>query len=233
MTLYVVKNNTSSDLTFLDTGGILRQILPGSSGTYDISASVYTSLVANVGSANVVPLPFNTFRYAVVGYTPVATPTDILMIQGSSLVTRVNRISLFGFAGTTAGFMPAALIRRSTQFTTQGSAVFTALTAAKMDTQMAAATAVVSTIGTANLTSVGTAVATVGAKRLPFSSATVGLGGATTWDFSATAVSAVSPTDNPVVLRGTSDFLFINLQGAAVPSGGVIDIEIETTEYAV
>jgi hypothetical protein len=231
MTMYTIRNNTAADLTFQDTGGILRNVIAGSSGTFDISASTYSSLVSNVGTANVVPLTFGTFRYAVTGYSPVATPTDIVVIQGSSLVTRINKIALSGFAGT-AGMMPVELIRRSTEYTTIGSAALTAVTAAKMDTTMAAATAVVSTVGTANFTSVGTAVGTIGAKRLCFGSSAIPNTPILVWDFSGTNVSAVTPTDNPLVLRGTSDFLMINLQGAALPSSGVIDIEIETTEYA-
>jgi hypothetical protein len=34
----------------------------------------------------------------------------------------------------------------------------------------------------------------------------------------------------PILLRGTSDYVYVNLAGAAVPSGGVIDIEVEWEE---
>ena len=38
--------------------------------------------------------------------------------------------------------------------------------------------------------------------------------------------------DKAVLLRGVSDFLYINLGGAAVPAGGTIDYEIEIEEDA-
>jgi hypothetical protein len=165
-----------------------------------------------------------TFRYAGT-FTPVATPTDVLMIQGSATKTlRIKRIALGGVA-TANGNMPAQLIRRSTQFTTQGSAVFTAITAGKHDTTDAAATGVVSTIGTANLTSVGTLVANVGQGRLFLPTTATGTPSPLVWDFA-------TRQDKPLILRGVLDFLFINLVGAAVPAGGVIDYEIEIEEDA-
>jgi len=166
-----------------------------------------------------------TFRYAGT-FTPVATPTDVIMIKGSATKTlRVKRIALGGVA-TSNGNMPAQLIRRSTQFTTQGTAVFNAVTAGGYDTSDAAATGAVATIGTANITSLGTAVGgSLGQGRLFLSTTSTGTPSPLVWDFA-------TRQDKPIILRGVSDFLFVNLVGAAVPAGGVIDYEIQIEEDA-
>jgi hypothetical protein len=165
-----------------------------------------------------------TFRYAG-SFTPVATPTDAIMIQGSASKTlRIKRIALGGVA-TGNGNMPATLIRRSTQFTTQGAAVFSPITAGKHDPNDAVATGVVSTIGTANLTAVGTAVANAGQGRVFLPASGTGQPSLLVWEFA-------TRQDKAFILRGVSDFLFVNFGGAAVPAGGSIDFEIEVEEDA-
>jgi hypothetical protein len=165
-----------------------------------------------------------SYRY-VGTLTPVAAPTDAIMIKGSgSKTARIKLISLGGIA-TTAGSMPVTLIRRSTQFTTQGTAVFTTVTPGEFDPPNdPAATCVVATIGTANLTSVGAPNGSYGQRRLwlplvtqqPFP---------LIWEFA-------TRQDKPLILRGVSDFLFVNFGAAAVPSGGAIDFEIQIEEDA-
>lgn len=166
-----------------------------------------------------------TYRYAKLGVTPVATPTDFIQIVGSATKTiRIKKIKLSGVA-TAAGNMQAQLIRRSTAFTTQGTAALTAITAGQHDGNDAGATAVVSTVGTANPTTVGAAVGgPLGADRIQFSAVGSGLGFTPlVWDF-------CKNQDKALILRGTSDFLYVNLNGSAVPTGAVIDIEIEVEE---
>lgn len=227
MTQYVIKNSTQSTLEIVDSSGIQHALLAGSSITLDLSPSWYLEAVANVGASNVVPVPLNSYKYSGVALTPVATPTDVIIIQGSaSMVVRIKKIKLSGVA-TAQGNMPALLIRRSSAGTL-GSAALTAVTAAKIDNNDAAATAVVSTVGTANFGTVGTAVATIEAGRVSFGASGSGTGGSgnqLVWDFD-------EDSNENLVLRGTSDFLAINLNGAAVPSGGVLDYVIETTESA-
>src|SRR5216684_7916632 len=66
-------------------------------------------------SGNLVNTPLYDpgYRYAVVGITPAATPTDVLVIQGAAgIVTRIKSIKLNGVA-TANGNMPVQLIRRS------------------------------------------------------------------------------------------------------------------------
>lgn len=166
-----------------------------------------------------------TYRYAQLGVTPVALPTDFLMIRGSSTKTlRIKMIKLSGVA-TANGNLPVQLIRRSSGFTVQGSATYTAVTAGKQDTSDAAATANVQIITTANFTTLGTAVGgPITADRLQLLQTGVGIGGPSlTWDFS-------TRQDKALIIRGSTDFIFINLNGSAVPAGGVIDFEIEIEE---
>lgn len=163
------------------------------------------------------------YRYAQLGFTPVAAPTDIIIIQGSATRTvYLKRIALQGVA-TAAGNMPAQLIRRSAADT--AACVLTAVTAGKHDTASAAATAVVSTVGTANCGSLGASAGNIGAGRLQLPASGTGLGFTPlTWEFG-------TRLDQSILLKGVNDFIAINLNGAAVPSGGIIDIEIETEEY--
>jgi hypothetical protein len=162
------------------------------------------------------------YCYAGTAFAPVATPTDIIQIQGSGTKTvRIKRIKLSGGA-TAAGNMPALLFRRSAA--DSGSAVLTPVTAGKLDTTDASSTAVVSTIGTANATSLGAQVGgqlRSGRVQMPAIGSGIGVA-ELVWEFGRVTKACV--------LRGTSDFICINLNGAAIPSGGVIDFEILTEE---
>jgi hypothetical protein len=164
-----------------------------------------------------------TYTYSALGYTPVATPTDVVEIQGSATKTlRIRRIKVGGVA-TAAGNMPVQLVRRSSADTT--SLVRTALTAFKHDTTDGAATAVVSTIGTANPGVLGTQVGGLGGAgraQLPASGSGVAAN-PLEWNFSRDGVKSC-------VLRGIADFLYLNLNGAALPAGAVFDLEIVIEE---
>lgn len=165
-----------------------------------------------------------TYRYAKLSVPPVATPTDFIMIQGSATNTiTIKRIKLSGVA-TGAGNMPCAAIRRTSMFTTQGTAVFNNIPAAQHDTLDVVGTANVAYISTANFTTVGAGNAVLAADRLQLAASGSGIGfQPLDWDFSVR-------NDKALILRGIGDFIFINLNGAAVPAGTVIDIEIETEE---
>jgi hypothetical protein len=183
---------------------------------------VHTRVLVADGAGGLVGAPRATYRYAGLAFTPVATPTDIIQIQGSTTKTlRVTKIRIGGVA-TGQGNMPVALIRRSAAGTL-GSAVLTAVTGIKLDTTDGAATGVVSTVGTANYTTLGTAVGTLRTGRLNMPA--VGAG--------AAPQPIEFEFDNaPLRLRGAAEWIGINLNGAAVPSGGVIDYEIEIEEDA-
>jgi hypothetical protein len=164
-----------------------------------------------------------TYRAAILAFTPVASPTDVLVIQGSTVKTvRIKRLVVQG-AATASGNMPCQILRRSSAGT-QGSAVLTALVAGKHDVNDPAPTATVSTIGTANYTTLGTSAGVLGAGRIQLTAAGSGtVINPLDWEFS-------TRSDKARVLRGASDFLTVNLAGAAVPAGGTIDIEVEWEE---
>ena len=167
-----------------------------------------------------------TFRYAGVALAPVATPTDVIVIQGSATKTVwVKSIKITG-AATAAGTMPILAVRRADAGTV-GSAVLTAVTGAECDTVDIAATAVVSTVGTANYTTVGTTAGNVASGRLQMTALATGVAAfPVIWDFAGVR------KDRGIALRGTLQHLCVNLAGAALPSGGVIDYEIEIEEVA-
>jgi hypothetical protein len=163
------------------------------------------------------------YRYAEIAFSMVATPTDVLVIQGSATKTvRIRRIFLSG-AATAAANMPFTIVRRSTAGTL-GSAVLTAVAAAQEDINNAAPTAVVSTVGTANYGTVGTSAGIIAAGRLGMPALASGV--------------AFTPFDldlrlgKSIVLRGTLDFVCVNFGGTAIPSGGVLDFSIELEEDA-
>ena len=164
-----------------------------------------------------------TYRYAGSAFAAVAAPTDIIVIKGSATKTLIVKLVKLTGAATAAGTMPALLIRRSTAGTL-GSAVLTAVTAAKHDSTQGSATGVVSTVGTDNYGVVGTTAGTVGTGRLQMTALATGLGvNPVIWDFA-------SRDDKGIYLRGILEFLCVNMGGAAIPAGGVIDYEIEIEE---
>lgn len=162
------------------------------------------------------------YRASIIGVTPVAAATDFIQFVGSSTKTiRIKTIRLNGVA-TANGNMPVQVIRRST-IGTIGSAVVTPIVIGKLDKNDAAATLTVGTIGTANWTTLGTAAGVMGASRLFLTTTATGTPASTMFDFT-------QHQDKGLVLRGTSDWVVVNLNGAAVPAGTVIDIEIEFEE---
>lgn len=226
MTLQVLdssgaKQNLST--TFDDTG----QALVGSTCVADPTSGKKAGVSPFGELAVTTDTTTPTYRAAKLALTPVASPTDVFVIQGSATKTvRIKKIKLSGVA-TAQGNMPVQIVRRSSAGT-PGSAVLTAITAVKHDTNDAAATAVISSVGTANYTTLGTLVGVLGAKRLSMpasGSGAAGDGAETSFDFCRNA-------DKALVLRGTSDFICVNFNGAAVPAGGVVDFEIEFEEDA-
>lgn len=186
----------------------------------------YSSYLGEIGRAfrgNVLGYT-PTYRYAKLAFAMVATPTDAFVIQGSPTKTvSVKSIKITG-AATAAGTMPVTLVKRSSAGTL-GSAVLTAFpTPGQLDSTDAAPTAGVFTVGTANYGTLGTAAGIFGAARLCLTALATGLGvQPVVWDFSMR---------KPAIIRGVGEFLCVNFNGAAIPSGGVIDIEIETEEDA-
>ena len=224
---YTIHNTQNADATFLNSDGNLVTILPGNTGVFTITAAVWSSLVALLGSSNVTQQVSNpTFRYAASAFSMVATPTDVIVIQGSATKTiNITKIRLAGAIG--AGTMPFTIVRRSTAGTLSP-AVLTAVAAAFVDTNQATATATVSTVGTGNYGTLGTQNPTGGvidSGRLVFLAAAAAGG-----DSEAVKLTYGVSNDQPLKLRGTSDFICINFGGAAIPASGVLDFSIETFE---
>jgi hypothetical protein len=175
------------------------------------------------GSGNLIFGAKTTYRYSGIAFTPVATPTDFIVISGSATKTcRIKRIALSGVA-TSQGHIPLQLIKRTTAGTL-GSAVLTAITAAKHDTNDAAPTCSVSTVGTANYTTLGTTQGVLAARRLNLPAASGGT------FYSPTEFEFSTRMDAPVFLRGAAELIGINGNGGALPAGTVIDYEIEIEE---
>jgi hypothetical protein len=183
--------------------------------------SNYDQQRAAVGTVGV--LAVNTegtkksYGAAIVGFTPAATATDFFQILGSgSLVVRVTRITISGIA-TAAASIDIQLVKRTTA-NTGGTQV--AATMAAYDSNDAGATAVVNSYS-ANPSVLGTSAGNIRGAKLNLGAA--GAAGSIVWDFTTRNAKAV-------VLRGAAQSLALNWNGAAVPSGTSVDIDIEWTE---
>lgn len=158
-----------------------------------------------------------TYSVAVIGFTPAATATDFWNITGSGTKTvRVLYLRVSGTA-TSASTSDLQLIKRTTANT--GGTPTTA-TLGQNDSNDAAPTAVVSTYG-ANPTT-GSAAGVLRAVKMNLAAA-AGPQVYLTWDFT-------THNDKGLVLRGTGQSLNLNWNGAAVPAGTSLDIEVEWTE---
>ncbi len=177
-------------------------------------------LVKDANGTNVaIPGYDPCYRAGQIGLVPVASCTDLVTITGSaSGVVRVKSIKLGGVA-TSAGSIRVELIKRSTAGTGGTS---TAPVAVPLDSASPAAGAILAAY-TANPT-VGTIIGPIGAQRIGLGVTLVGpVVWNQGWDFS-------TRLDQPIVLRGVAQQLAINLGGVTVPSGGVVDWEIEWEE---
>ncbi|HBC94378.1 MAG TPA: hypothetical protein DCZ10_16130 [Pelotomaculum sp.] len=168
------------------------------------------------------PMPVSTegsrsaYGYAAVAITPAATPTDIVTLYGSATKTvRVKKVTVSGVA-TTAGSMDVSLVKR-TAANTAGTT--TNPTPGKLDSTSDAATATLSQYS-ANPSAVGTGIA-IRNKKLNFGLA--GAAGVVEFDFSRN-------NDKPLILRGATQGMAINLNGQAVPAGGALSYDIEFEE---
>jgi len=163
-----------------------------------------------------------TYAASITGLASASSATDIFTITGSSSKTiRVTKIRLSG-TESSPGAVDFYLIKRSSA---NSGGTSTTRTAVPYDSSDSSATATVRAYS-ANPSSLGTAVGTLATERL--SIAAIGSGGATglnsylEWDFG-------DQIRKPVVLRGTSQVLAINLNGVTVTQS-LFDIWIEWTE---
>lgn len=195
--------------------------MPGVTGIADVAGG--TGNVAEVNAQGQLAVDTEgrkrTYSVAVSAYAPYATATDILTITGApGVVVKVLRVEVSGRA-TAAAQLDAQVVLRSAANTGGTSA---ALTAASHDQSDAAPVAAVVTWTTAPTP--GATAGIIRAAQVNISAA--GSGGAAVpqdWDF--TTRNGKAPT-----LRGSTQQLAINLNGAAVPAGTALDLSIEWTE---
>lgn len=172
------------------------------------------------------------YRAAIQFTLGVATPTAVFVLQGSATKTvRLRRIALQGWS-TTSGVMKFKLSRRSTAGTL-GSAVLTAIpTQGKNDTNSAAPSLTISSVGTANYGTLGTLTSILGAGVVGFNKAAdVNVAPPLVWPH-----GYQSDAGQSFVLRGTSDWITVDggadAGGDAVPAGGILCAEFEWEEDA-
>lgn len=150
-------------------------------------------------------------------FTPPATPTDMCIIIGSATTTiRIYKIFIYT-TQTSAGTNQIYLKRYSTA---DSAGTPTTVTARPLDTNNAAATATIRRY-TANPT-LGTLVGTMDIAYI--SAGAVGSSDPLfIWDFTNIEMQ-------PLVLRGTSDQVAVNFNGAALPAGFSIAVSVFFTE---
>lgn len=159
----------------------------------------------------------STYGAAIQGLAAAAAPTDIITISGSSTKTvRITHID-FGNTQNVATSNSVFFILRSTADTGGTSSTVTSV---PYDSNSAAATAVVKQY-TVNPTLLGTAVGTLKTYKI-FGSTSTTAAETVSMDFGNRPAQAV-------VLRGTSQFLVVNLNAQAFV-GSSIDVNIEWTE---
>ncbi len=177
-----------------------------------------TSLQVNVNGNPVTNVP--TYHAVVADLTPAATATDIVTISGSATKTvKITKIAITADA-TGASVLDFYTFIRSAADTGGTSA---AVTAASHDSNNPAPTAAVLKY-TANPATLGAGVMFASDHYALPAAATTGYPG-TPW-----VVDAGIRNTQPIVLRGTSQFFTVNLNGQTIPAGTVVYVNIEWTE---
>lgn len=212
--------NGTSNIATDDIGGVHYQRVKNTFGVDGTATDVTSTTPMPVESFNSIL----TYAAATNLYTPPATPTDLFLVGGSATKTvQIHRIEITG-SQTTAGSNILFLIKRSTA-NTLGTA--TAATKIPHDANDAAATAVVQHY-TANPTVLGTSVGNVMVRRVYTPAPATALsnnGVITVFDFET------GMAGKNIILRGTSQFLAVNFNAAAVPAGLSIGFNVEWSEY--
>jgi hypothetical protein len=160
-----------------------------------------------------------TYSAATVAYAPYATPQDIVGILGSaSKRIRVLRFAVSGRA-TSANQLDVQLVKRSTP---DSGGTPSALVAVPHDSNDAAASATVSTYAAAPTP--GASVGPIRAQQINLSAAGSG-GAAVPVEFDFGTVN-----DKAIVLNTAAQGLYLNLNGAAMPAGTVLNVFVEWSE---
>jgi hypothetical protein len=196
---------------FVDPSGVIR------------FAQVSTGTPLLSDQAQIVrPLPYEpqTYSASASAFVPPASATDVFTIIGSATKTiRIHKIRVTGSTTAGGGIKTTfQLIKRST-LNTAGTRIVSTNT--PHDSTNAAATANCGHY-TVNPTVLGTSVGTVRSAHVAVTN--TGLtGGDIEWNFEALG--------QPVVLRGVSEVLAINLNGVTI-AGPIFSISVEWSEVA-
>lgn len=161
----------------------------------------------------------STFGLFLPNIAPAATPTDLLTIQGSATTNvRLRQIVVTGTA-TAASNIILNIVRRSSANT---GGTFAAKTLVNRDVGDNPQTCVVN-LYTANPAGLGTTVGILDGARLNIAPAANGSIDRMMFQWSWL-------NDKAPLLKGVSDFIAINLGGAAWPAGGALDIALVLSE---
>ena len=199
MSVKLAGNTTATDVEVDTTAKAMRVTLYNSAGTE-----------TSIGSRK-------TFS-ASSTFTPVATPTDLVIIEGSATKTiRVLSMSI-STTNTAAGSQQFFLVKRSAADTT---GTFVAATAIPWDS---ADTATANRVGhfTANPGVLGATVGTINTKRVASPVAIPATFAGVSVDTSVETIPALflpAAINTPVMLRGVAQCLAINFNGAALVAG--------------
>lgn len=168
-----------------------------------------------------------TYSAEIQGITPYATPTDLFTIFGApGKVTRISGMRLFGRSTAAA----VVILNWSKRSAINTGGTFVAMTAVPYDSASPAAGA---TVGyyTAAPSGLGAAV---GNLRITSTVTTVivASGGQNSLITGSFPPANLITFNSPILLRGATEGVAINLAGVANPSGYIVDMGAEWTESA-
>jgi hypothetical protein len=171
-------------------------------------------------TANGIQSQVKTYKYTSLGNTPAATPTDIFTISGSASKTiRITKI-VVGGAASTAGDLNPIIVHRSTANTGGSPTNPTPVPRDAIADSTATATLA---LYTANPATTGTVAGNWDSCRLFLQVTTTGAPDVCSFTYGVN-------DDQLPVLHGAGDYLAINFAGATLPSGAIVDIDVEWTE---
>lgn len=162
-----------------------------------------------------------TYTYAISATAPYATPQDYIVITGSATKTiKIVRIELSGAATAATGVIYT--LKKHIVANTSGTA--TNPTPMKHDSSDGAASATVSLYSVAPTTdATATIWKTVRVDLVVAPAAQAYVTDRYVYDYKA-------QIDEPLTIRGIAQEFALNLGGAAIPSGAVLDIAVTWTE---
>jgi len=205
-------------LFLMATGAIIKSGATTDQWTIDATSKAGRVTIYDTAGRDLSPQSKATYSATSGAFTPPATPTDMSCIFGSASKTiRVLSCVVSG-TQTTAGINMFFLVKRSTANTGGTSST---LTQVPLDANSAAGTATNVLSYTANPT-LGSTVGNVRAERIlcPALASVVAPVGIDLLGFSQNSL-----IDQPVTLRGSTQGLCVNFNGAALPAGLSMAVE--------